>query len=69
MEIEVGSVINELRIKQNLTRKELSKDICGPDALLDYERSISSPPKNYKEALRIFNEASEFIENIPHVNQ
>ncbi|AOH55153.1 hypothetical protein ABE28_012410 [Peribacillus muralis] len=45
MEIEVGSVIYELRIEQNLTRKERSKDICEPDALLDYERSISSPTK------------------------
>ncbi|MGE7878727.1 hypothetical protein [Peribacillus muralis] len=43
MEIEVGSVINELKIEQNLTRKERSKDTCEPDALLDYERSISSP--------------------------
>ncbi|MFE4241514.1 helix-turn-helix domain-containing protein [Peribacillus butanolivorans] len=43
MKIEVGSVINELRIKQNLTREELAKDICEPITLLDYERSISSP--------------------------
>ncbi|MCD1163766.1 tetratricopeptide repeat protein [Peribacillus frigoritolerans] len=25
--------------------------------------------KNYEEAITIFNEALEFIENIPHVNQ
>ncbi|MGE7609406.1 helix-turn-helix domain-containing protein [Peribacillus frigoritolerans] len=43
MKIEVGSVINELRIKQNLTREELAKDICEPNALSDYERSITSP--------------------------
>ncbi|WHY95253.1 helix-turn-helix domain-containing protein [Peribacillus simplex] len=43
MKIEVGSVINELRIKQNLTREELAKDICEPNTLSDYERSITSP--------------------------
>lgn len=43
MKIEVGSVINELRIKQNLTREELAKDICETNALSDYERSITSP--------------------------
>ncbi|MGN7395368.1 helix-turn-helix domain-containing protein [Peribacillus frigoritolerans] len=43
IKIEVGSVINELRIKQNLTREELAKDICEPNALTDYERSITSP--------------------------
>ncbi|WP_375089023.1 tetratricopeptide repeat protein [Peribacillus sp. RS7] len=43
MKIEVGSVIHELRIKQNLTREELAKDICEPNILLDYERSITSP--------------------------
>ncbi|MBO1000635.1 hypothetical protein IOC57_23190 [Bacillus sp. SD075] len=43
MKIEVGSVINELRIKQNLTREEPDNDICEPNALSVYERSITSP--------------------------
>ncbi|MFE4073681.1 helix-turn-helix domain-containing protein [Peribacillus sp. YIM B13477] len=46
MKIEVGSVINELRIKQSLTREELAKDICEPNALSDYEESITSPTIN-----------------------
>lgn len=53
MKIEVGSVINELRIKQNLTREELAKDICEPNALTDYERSITSPTIDELALLRI----------------
>ncbi|WP_430033906.1 helix-turn-helix domain-containing protein [Peribacillus simplex] len=30
-------------MKQNLTREELAKDICEPNALSDYERRITSP--------------------------
>ncbi|MED3912065.1 helix-turn-helix transcriptional regulator [Peribacillus simplex] len=30
-------------MKQNLTKEELAKDICEPNVLSDYERSITSP--------------------------
>lgn len=69
MKIEVSPVINELRIKQNLTREELAKDICEPIACqIMKEVSLLQPLMNW-HFLRINLKLTCRISSLPKMNR
>ncbi|WP_110927901.1 helix-turn-helix domain-containing protein [Bacillus massiliglaciei] len=50
-ELNVGSVIRELRSKHGMSIDDLAENVCQPEDLWDYERNIKSPTVNELEQI------------------